>query len=732
MELRDLFITTERPYREGTVEVFAQAIPGGAAARATLRITALGVYEAEINGQKAGDVLFAPGFTYYPRSLQVQEYDVTQLLGRDNILRVFLGQGWYCGRFAPEGKTRVYGDRPAVAWILTVTRPDGTEHVCTSRDRGVVARPSPYAYAGLYDGEIYYADGTDSPVFPPSPYEGPLPEAFEETLLSVRVQTEMPVKAVMARENGVILDFGQSFAGIVTVDPTKMDRDRLTIRHGEALCPDGSLDTTSLGEARAAIEYHRGRETRLYRPRFAYMGFRYVELTGVPYQEGLVTACAIHSDMERTGEFRCGHEGVTKLYENQVWGQKANYVEVPTEGPQGDDRRGSAGAGQVYALTGMYNFDTETFWTRFLRDMRLSQLDDREGYIGPAVPAPGPGGVGPMSMLGWGSAALILPELLRWQFGSDRHLADQYEGMKAFVDCALRHTGGLLGKKDLWMGPSPGDRFAPGWSEKHMIRSSGPAANAFLVNDLRILTETARRLDRAEDAELYAAQLERTRAAYVKAFVKPDGTMREDYQGAYVLALQYALEPGELWDLVFQKLAEKVRAEGLRTGVFATAHLLPLLSDHGKTALAYDLLLSEDQPGWLYEIGQGATAPWARWDAIGPDGKAPEAGISLTGCAFGSVGAFFYRCILGIRPLLPGFEKVLLAPAPDPRLKFAKGSYRARTGLIRSAWRYGRDSVTFDFTVPVPARICLPDGQVHEVDRGTWRFETPQSVERLC
>ena len=378
MDLRDLFITTERPYKEGAVEVFAQAIPAGPVEKAVLTVTALGVYEAELNSRKVGDVLFAPGYTYYPRELQVQTYDVTDLLGRENVLKVYLGQGWYCGRFTFDNKTKIYGDRPAVAWKLTVTRPDGSEHVYTSRDQGVVSRPSPYDYAGLYDGEVYYADGADMPVYPPVPYAGKLPEVFDETIVSVRVREEMPVKAVIPRGDRTILDFGQNFAGFVVIDPSKMAGDVLTVRHGEILNPDGSLYTNNLRKAKATVEYHRGQETKLYRPRFTYMGFRYAELSGVPYEEGLITAYAVYSDMARTGDFSCGHEDVTRLYENQVWGQKSNYVEVPTDCPQRDERMGYTGDGQVFALTGAYNFDTEAFWTKFLRDIRYSQMDNKE------------------------------------------------------------------------------------------------------------------------------------------------------------------------------------------------------------------------------------------------------------------------------------------------------------------------------------------------------------------
>jgi alpha-L-rhamnosidase len=334
-----------------------------------------------------------------------------------------------------------------------------------------------------------------------------------------------------------------------------------------------------------------------------------------------------------------------------------------------------------------------------------------------------------MSMLGWGNCDLIVPEMLYWQFGSDRHLRDQYDSMKAFVDCEIRHMGGLLGRKDLWMGPSLGDWLTLGKDVKYMAMHNGPVSNAFLVNDLRIMSETARMLDKPEDAERYAAQLTRSRAAYIKAFVKPDGTMKDDYQGAYVLALRYVLEEGELWDKVFAKLIEKLRAEGMQTGFFATEHLLPLLADHGQAELAYDLLLSESCPGWLYQVQRGATTTWERWDALRPDGTVNEDRmssdnmVSFNHYAFGSVGEFYYRYILGIRPLAPGFSKVLVAPVPDPRLQHAKGSYTSRAGLIRSAWKYQKDRIVFDVAVPAPAEIRLPDGTVHAVEKGTYRYE---------
>jgi len=732
-DLRKHFITTCRPYTEGAVEVFEQPITGKDLVKATLTITALGVYESEIDGQKVGDILFAPGYTYYPRELQVQTYDVTALLKENSVLRVYLGQGWYCGRFTCDNKTQIYGERPAVAWTLTVERQGGSVEEYASTDPAVTAVPSPYGYAGFYDGEVYHAPGTaweDRPeVFPPVPWEGPVPEVLDETILSVRRREEMPVRAVTRQGEAFILDFGQNFAGVVEIDPSKLPQGAvIRLRHGELLTADGGLYTANLRKAKAEIVYHHGTEAEKYRPRFTYMGFRYVELTGAEYVPCLITAWAIYSDMERTGDFACDDPVVDQLYRNQVWGQKSNYVEVPTDCPQRDERMGYTGDGHVFALTGMYNFDTEAFWAKFLRDIRYSQMDNTEGYVAPTIPAQGKAGVGFINMLGWGNAVTILPELLYWQFGSDRYLREQYESMKAHVECEIRHMGGLMGKKDLWIAPNLGDWLMLGKDIKWMAMHNGPVSNAFIVNDLRILAETARRLGREEDAKRYADQLERTRAAYLKAFVKKDGTMKDDYQGAYIMALRFVVPKGDLWESLYAHLVELIRRDGMQTGFFSTAHLLPLLAENGQVRLAYDLLLQPNCPGWRYQVERGATTIWERWDSLRPDGTVNEDDqngsnmVSFNHYAFGSVGEFYYRYILGIQPEEPGFRTVRIAPVVDRRLGRVSGSYRTRHGVVRVAWACAGDQVTLTVETPVEAVVRLPNGQESRIQPGRAEF----------
>lgn len=728
-ELKNFFITTNRPFKEGIVEVFKQDINVEKIKSASLYITALGVYEANINDIKVGDHYLAPGYTYYPKDLHVQIYDVTNMLNnKENVLKVYLGQGWYCGRFTFENKTQIYGEKPAISWLLEIELNDGTIKQYKSNDENVEAICSPYEYAGLYDGEIFYGNGAsrenDLEVYEPISYTGALPEVFETCKEKVSVHEEIKVKEVIKHDDYTILDFGQNFAGIIEINPTKLNGESISLRHGEILNSDGSLYTTNLRKAKAEIIYHKGEDTTKYRPRFTYMGFRYVELKGAEYVDGLLTAYAIYSDMERTGDFKCDNENVNRLYNNQIWGQKSNYIEVPTDCPQRDERMGYTGDGHVFALTGAYNFDTEIFWDKFLKDIRYSQMDNSEGYVAPTIPAQGKAGVGFMSMLGWGNAVTIIPKMLYEQYGSDKYLKEQYESMKAFVECEIKHFGGLLGKKDLWISPSLGDWLTLGKDVKYMAMHNGPVSNAFVVNDLQIMTWLANYLNKPEDEKRYKEQLEKTKNAYIKAFIKNDGTMKDDYQGAYIMALKFVLDKGELYNKVFNKLVSKIKEEGMQTGFFATEHILPLLADNNHTKLAYDLLLQENCPGWMYQIKNGATTTWERWDALKEDGTVNETKmnndnmVSFNHYAFGSVGEFYYQYILGIKPLEPGFTKIKLEPKFDDRLGKVSGSYLSKAGEIKVEWYIENDNAKLKVDVPSPTTLYLPNGNIQELQAG--------------
>ena len=724
-ELRKQWITSEKEYREGEVFVYRQKFTASQVKKAVFYGTALGVYEAELNGTKIGRQMFALGFSYYPRRVLYQTHEVMKLLREgENTLTVYLGQGWYCGRFLCENQTQIYGEPPAVAWILELEDAAGSRKIVS--DETVEELESPYEYAGEYDGEIYFADGRENVTGHAAAYTKEMPFALEPTLTEVRLQDEMSVRETTVQGDVTILDFGQNFAGIVEIDPSFLKNETITIRHGEILNADGSLYTANLRKAKATIVYHAGAEKKKYRPRFTYMGFRYMELSGAAYQPGMIRAYALHTEMKRTGYFSCENPLVQKLYENQVWGQKSNYVEVPTDCPQRDERMGYTGDGQVFALTGAYNFNTDAFWKNFLRDLELGQLDNTEGYVCATVPQTGPAGIGFISMLGWGNAVTILPEMMYRQFGDEEALPRQYESMKLFVEAEIRR----MGKKNLWIGPSLGDWLAMGKGIAWQAMHNNPVSNAFIVHDLKVISETAERLGKREDAARYRRQLAATTDAYIKKFVSKKGIVAKDYQSAYIMALKFVLPEGELREMVKKNFVANIRKNGLQTGFFATEHLLPLLVEAGEQKLAYDVLLQENCPGWMYQVKCGATTTWERWDALKPDGTVNEekmAGsgenmVSFNHYAFGSVGEFYYQYILGIRPEKPGFAKLHFAPYPDERLGGVSGSYLSVAGKIESAWRYEPDGCHIRLATPVEAVVLLPDGRSENVPAGTYEW----------
>lgn len=729
-KLRDSFIQSDTAFVEGAVDVFQQDFSVEKVGRGILTITALGIYEVWVNDNRVGDILFAPGYTYYHRQLQVQVYDVTEFLhvGK-NSLRIYLGQGWYCGRYTYDNKCQIYGEHSAVSWLLEV----GGRNFA-SNDGSVIMLESPYEYAGLYDGEIFHANILNSNDGRVIPYKGRIPETLEEGIIYTKVQEKITVKSVKKLDNVTILDFGQNFAGFVEIDPTFMKGKRLKLRHGEVLNTDSSLYTANLRKAKQEVIYYKGNDIRKYRPVFSFMGFRYVELSEVEYVPGLLTAYVVHSDMQRTGYFTCENKKVDQLFRNQIWGQKSNYLEVPMDCPQRDERMGYTGDCHVFAPTGAYNYDTEQFLSKFLKDIRYTQMDNSEGYVASIVPALGPEGIGFMNMLGWGNAVTMLPWLLWQQYGTTTYLTEQYESMKLHVECEIRQFGkGLAGKENLWISPGLGDWLAPGKDLKYMALHNGPVSNAFVVNDLRIMSEIALLLGKYDDEVCYKEQLAKTISSYIDFFVEEDGSMKDDYQGAYIMALALVLPEGKLWDKCFQKLLCRLKTEGMQTGFFSTAYLLPLLADHGEEKLAFDILLNENCPGWIYQVNCGATTTWERWDALRPDGTVNEDSVgenssdnmvSFNHYAFGSVGEFYYRYILGIQPKEPGYRKIRIQPFVDERLGNVEGSYHSRMGEIKVAWQIKGGKESFQIAVPTETELILPDGSVQTIFSGSYSFET--------
>lgn len=733
VEINDHFITSSQEYKEGNVFIFEQPIDVGKYVSAELQITALGVYEAEFNGNKVGDFFLAPGFTYYPLHLNTQTYDVTNLINKQSVLRVYLGQGWYCGRFTHENINQIYGENSAVSWILKIILETGeVKHYCSS-DKNVKLLSSPYKYAGLYDGEIYDANIhlKENDNYSKVKYTGKLPETIKTTIDYPRIQEEMEVDKVIYNDNKVILDFGQNFSGIIEIDPTKLDLEELKVKHGEVLNTDGSLYTTNLRKAKAEIVYKKGETTDIYRPRFTYMGFRYIELSMTDYVPGLIKAYTVYNKMKRTGQFFCENELVNKLYENQVWGQKSNYIEVPMDCPQRDERMGYTGDGQVFAMTGSYNFDTERFWEKYLLDITYTQQDNEKGYVPPTVPANGPTGIGYLNMLGWGNCVMIVPELLYRQYGNLDHVINQYDSMKKFVECEIEQ----MGDDYLWLGINLGDWLMMGKDVAWMAQNNNPVSNSFIVNDLRIMTWAAKILGKEYDYKRYNEIYHKVRNSYINKFIDNDGYISENYQGAYILALQYVVPEGSLWNKVFRHLVNHINEHGMQTGFFGTEYILPILIKGNEYELAYDLLLNEECPGWMYQVKLGATTTWERWDAIKPDGTINEIKlsddnmVSFNHYAFGSVGRFYYEHILGIYPLKSGFEEILIEPIIDSRLGKVSGSFICKTGEIKVCWEDCNDVVKYELVVPTNSRFVDINKQEYNLKKGKYEISVKKGMK---
>ncbi len=490
---------------------------------------------------------------------------------------------------------------------------------------------------------------------------------------------------------------------------------------------DGSLYTANLRKAKATLVYKKGKEKGWYSPRFTYMGFRYIELRGAQYDKNLLKAHSIYTNMERLGEFHCENELVNKLYNNLNWSQKSNYVEVPTDCPQRDERMGYTGDGHVFALTGTYNFDTLDFWKNFFKDLRLQQIDNGDGNVSAYLPHPNPKPVGFITMQGWGNAVTIIPEILYKQYGDLDFFKEQYQAMKDYIDLEIEKAG----KKYLWKAVSLGDWLSLRKGISWQAINNHPVSNAFFVNDLRIFLNLLKLMNKEDEYKYYEEKYKKVKNAYIKAFINTKtGKVKKDYQGNYVLILKHVLtEDSDLRTLVQKRFIENVKKYGLDTGFYATEHLLTMLAEAGETKLAYDILLNERCPGWMYQINKGATSIWERWDSLKEDGFVNESKnngenmVSFNHYSFGAVGEFYYQYILGIKPLEPGYSKIKIEPYIDKRLGNVSGSYLSRAGLIKVAYEYlENNTIKYSIEVPSKSVIKLPNKEAEIVEKGKYEF----------
>ncbi len=719
--------------------------PGVAVERARLYVTALGVYEAQLNGAAVGDHVLDPGWTSYNHRLRYQTFDVTDLLreGR-NAIGAILGDGWYRGPLGFGGARRdIYGDRLALLAQLEIAYADGaTERVVT--DAGWRAATGPILASGIYGGETYDArlerPGWSAPGYDDGEWVDVRPiDRDLATLVAPdgppvrRTELVRPLAIGTSPSGRTIVDFGQNLVGRVRLTVRGEAGRTIALRHAEVL-EGGELCMRPLRRARATDRYTlRGDDAgETWEPRFTFHGFRYAEVDGWPGEvraDDLV-AVVCHSDLERTGWFECSDPLINRLHENVVWSMRGNTLDVPTDCPQRDERLGWTGDIQVFAPTAAFLYDAAGFLASWLADLAAEQRD-AAGAVPFVVPNIIEGPVVPAAA--WGDAAVIVPWALYRRYGDTGILAAQFGSMRAWVDAVAARAGERL----LWdTGFQFGDWLDPAAPPDNPAAARtdpGLVATAYFARSAELVGRAAGVLGRADDEARYLALAARVRDAFAREYVTPSGRLSSDAPTAYALALQFGLLPAAAQRRrAGARLATLARDGGYRvgTGFVGTPLILDALSDIGAYDAAYRLLTQRACPSWLYPVTMGATTIWERWDSMLPDGAVnPGEMTSFNHYALGAVADWLHRVVGGLAPAEPGYRRLEVHPRPGDGLTHARARHRTPYGLASCAWRIAEGVMTVDVGVPpnATARVTLPgrDAEPLEVASGAHHWAYP-------
>jgi alpha-L-rhamnosidase len=711
----------------------------GQVASARLYVTALGLYEARLNGQRIGDAFLAPGWTDYNQRVLYQTYDVTGLVrAGENVLGAIIADGWYAGfiGFDPKRAGAHYGTTPELLAQLVITFADGSRQQIVT-DKQWQEQTGAIRHADLLMGEkhdlLLEPAGWDAPGFDASTWRAVHSRDRDSRPLvadpgpPVRVTEEIQPACIARDPAGrQVVDFGQNLPGWVRLRADLPAGTEVRVRHAEVLNPDGSLYTANLRTARQTDEYIAAGGPGIFEPRFTMHGFRYAEVTGYPgdLDPGDLVAVVAHSDTPATGSLSTSEDWIDKLFRNIDWGQRGNFISVPTDCPQRDERLGWLGDAQIFARTACYNRDVASFFGKWLDDVADAQLPSgaytdvapRLTFGGSAAPA-------------WGDAGVIVPWTLWKMYGTTQILDRHFGAMTRWMDFLERANPDYLRASQL--GNSYNDWLTPG------ADNTPPEllATAYWAHDAHLMAEIADATGRTEDAAGYRALLAKIRSAFAGAFTDTDGRVASGTQTAYVLGLQMGLIPDDLQDAAAGHLVSAIAAADwhLTTGFAGVGYLLPVLSSFGHTDVAYRLLAQQTQPSWRYMIDNGATTIWERWDGWTEEHgfQSPQMN-SFNHYSLGSIGEWLYRFMLGIdqEPGTAGFARPLLRPHPGKPVGFARGSYQSVRGTISAGWEMHGNQFTYRLELPanVTASVHVPSSDPSAVRdaEGNW----PESLAR--
>ena len=713
--------------------------------KAALCATAVGTYVPSLNGKRVGKNVLAPGWTSYKERVQYQTYDVTAMLQSENTLSIGAGQGWAVGNIGFKTNNHYFADQISVLAWLDIVYTDGTKQ-CVATDESRRVYTNEVTFTEIYHGETVDKTaeikclGNARAVKIGSKV---IPQVGEDITEQEHLA---PVELIITPKGERVIDFGQNMTGYVQLTIQAPRGSRIVLHHGEVLDSEGNFYNANYRSAKNEITYICSGNADVFKPSYTFQGFRYIKLVEYPFETVDLTgftAIAVNSDMKRTGHYRCGNEKINQLYHNVIWGQKSNYLDIPTDCPQRDERLGWTGDAQVFCRTAAINFDIEKFMEKWLGDMAIEQAKE-DGIVR---------GVVPVAMAyptrisaAWGDAACIIPWQLYEAYGSKKLLKKHLPMMKAWVDY-LHRTGPA---EFLWLGGMHyGDWLAMDAGEDSYVgaTSNDLIASAYFANSCALVVKAGKVL--GEDVSEYEALYANIRSAFREYFME-NGMPKEEFplteatrpghasvdtvrkgitQTALTLLLHFDLCYEDERSALAAKLVELIRAYDTRmsTGFTSTAFLLHVLSAHGYTDVAYELLMQERNPSWLYSVTHGATTMWEHWNSIKEDGSFWSTDMnSFNHYAYGAVFDWIFGVSSGIKPVAeaPAYKTVEIAPHPSKCLGFADASIDSRNGTIRSYWYYKGDTVYYEFDIPagVTAKLTLPSGKKYTLSGGSYRF----------
>jgi alpha-L-rhamnosidase len=728
---------------------------------ARIYATSLGLYELHMNGHQVGQDLFTPGWTSYEHRLQYQTYDVTsQLLAGENVIGVILADGWYKGELAWEGKRHIFGDRRAALVQMHVMYQDGSEDIVIT-DSSWKCETGAIRNSEIYHGELYDARlekiGWSSVSFADADWHPTEQIDYTKSILiaqenwATRVtQLVQPVAYILTPSGEHVLDFGQNMVGRVRMFINAPIGTEVQLSHAEVLDNAGNFYVGNLRRAKQVVTYiTKGDGMEEYANHFSFQGFRYLKIVGYPgADQGLplhqFIGEVIHSDMIEVGEFECSNELVNQLQRNIVWGQRGNFLDIPTDCPQRDERLGWTGDAQAFIRTATFNYHVGPFFTKWLRDLRADQRSD--GGVPFVIPNVFDKETNLHSSSAWGDAAVICPWTMYVCYGDKRLLAEQYESMKAWADYIfnqgehpfLWNTGFHFGD---WLGLDAKENSYTGATPKELI------ATAFYAYSTDLVRKAAVTLGKLEDASIYTERLYRIRNQFASEFITPSGRLASPTQTAHALVLMFDLAEGQTRNRIARDLNQLIIENDmhLSTGFVGTPYLCTVLSENGFHETALKLLLQENYPSWLYPITKGATTIWEHWDGIKPDGTFWSDGMnSYNHYAYGAIGEWLYRKVAGLEWLEsnPGYKKFMIQPRIGGEgLTHAKLSHTSMYGKIVSGWKVSQRGTEVEVMVPAntSATVILPGanlihvrecGREIKLDEGMYSIhETSRGVE---